>query len=92
MPNYRLMLERGDGNVLEVVADDDSAVGMLPGFEFDRDGEKWRVDRVNSRTPYCKRAKPPHGKAALRRPLDPLATLAWCRLLCKAASVSAGRA
>jgi hypothetical protein len=54
MPNYRLVLECGDGNVLEVVEDYDSAVRMLPGFEFSREGEKWRVDRVNGRTLYCK--------------------------------------
>lgn len=56
MPNYKLVLDRGDGSDPETVEDYDSRVGMPPGFDFHREGEHWQVDRVTGNTLYCKPA------------------------------------
>ena len=57
MPDYRLVLERADGNEPEIVPHYDSVVAFGPGMVLpQREGEIWLVDRTNASglTLYCK--------------------------------------
>jgi hypothetical protein len=56
MPNYKLVLNPGDGSESEIVSDYDSEVGLPPGTKFQHNGRMWQVDRVIRNTLYCKPA------------------------------------
>ena len=57
MPEYSLVLERGDGSEPEIVPHYDSEVAFGPGMVLpEREGEIWQVDRTSKGglTLHCK--------------------------------------
>lgn len=54
VPNFKLVLDAGDGTVPIVVDDYDSSVSLNPNAKFPFGDALWRVVRVVGRTVYCK--------------------------------------
>jgi hypothetical protein len=55
-PNYKLILNRGDGSEPTVVEDYESVVPLPPDVPFNYDGEMWKVETVDGCTLRCKPA------------------------------------
>jgi hypothetical protein len=60
MPNYTLVLDRGDGSEPQNVPEYESVIGMFPGLEFAYEGRLWLIDRVSGDglTLHCKAVDP----------------------------------